>query len=120
MKKKNKQATPEQKIVLKILPEEFIVTTSFLAGQFHTTTTTIRWKLPKRIDVFNLNADLEILSDNLQRLAKLYQLEGAQVTTVIPNSLSPLKVISIPLNLNTSADKKEYAALQKQSYEFWK
>ena len=120
MKKKNKQATPEQKIVLKILPEEFIVTTSFLAEQFHTTTTTIRWKLPKRIDVFNLNADLEILSDNLQRLAKLYQLEGAQVTTVIPNSLSPIKVISIPLNLNTSADKKEYAALQKQAYEFWK
>jgi len=120
MKKKNKQATPEQKIVLKILPEEFIVTTSFLAGQFHTTTTTIRWKLPKRIDVFNLNADLEILSDNLQRLAKLYQLEGAQVTTVIPNSLSPMKVVAIPLNLNTSADKKEYAALQKQAYEFWK
>ena len=120
MKKKNKQATPEQKIVLKILPEEFIVTTSFLAEQFHTTTTTIRWKLPKRIDVFNLNADLEILSDNLQRLAKLYQLEGAQVTTVIPNSLSPMKVVAIPLNLNTSADKKEYAALQKQAYEFWK
>ncbi len=120
MKKKNKQATPEQKIVLKILPEEFIVTTSFLAGQFHTTTTTIRWKLPKRIDVFNLNADLEILSDNLQRLAKLYQLEGAQVTTVIPNSLSPMKVVAIPLNLNTSADKKEYAAQQKQAYEFWK
>ncbi len=120
MKKKNKQATPEQKIVLKILPEEFIVTTSFLAEQFHTTTTTIRWKLPKRIDVFNLNADLEILSDNLQRLAKLYQLEGAQVTTVIPNSLSPMKVVAIPLNLNTSADKKEYAAQQKQAYEFWK
>jgi len=120
MKKKNKQATPEQKIVLKILPEEFIVTTSFLAEQFHTTTTTIRWKLPKRIDIFNLNADLEILSDNLQRLAKLYQLEGAQVTTVIPNSLSPMKVVAIPLNLNTSADKKEYAALQKQAYEFWK
>ena len=120
MKKKNKQATPEQKIVLKILPEEFIVTTSFLAEQFHTTTTTIRWKIPKRIDVFNLNADLEILSDNLQRLAKLYQLEGAQVTTVIPNSLSPMKVVAIPLNLNTSADKKEYAAQQKQAYEFWK
>ena len=42
------------------------------------------------------------------------------MTTVIANRISPLKVISIPLNLNTAADKKEYAAMQKQAYEFWK
>lgn len=120
MKKKLKKSAPEKKLVLRILPEEFILTTSFYVEQFHTHTSAIRWKLPKKIDPLNINADLEILSDNLQRLTKQYKLEGSQVTIVIPNGLSPLKVIGIPLNLNTSADKKEYAAMQKQAYEFWK
>ena len=118
--KKQRKLTAEKKLVLKVLPEEFILTTSLYFEQFQTKTTVIRWRLPKKIDPFNINADLEILSDNLQRLSKQYKLEGHQVTTVIANRISPLKVISIPLNLNTAADKKEYAAMQKQAYEFWK
>lgn len=118
--KKHRKITTEKKLVLKLLPEEFILTTSFYVEQFQTKTTVIRWALPKKIDPLNINADLEILSDNLQRLVKLYKLDGNQVTTLIPNSISPLKIISIPLNLSTSADKKEYAAMQKQAYDFWK
>ena len=118
--KKHRKITTEKKLVLKLLPEEFILTTSFYVEQFQTKTTVIRWKLPKKIDPLNINTDLEILSDNLQRLVKLYKLDGNQVTTLIPNSISPLKIISIPLNLSTSADKKEYAAMQKQAYDFWK
>ena len=118
--KKHRKVTIEKKLILKLLPEEFILTTSFYVEQFQTKTTVIRWALPKKIDPLNINADLEILSDNLQRLVKLYKLDGNQVTTLIPNSISPLKIISIPLNLSTSADKKEYAAMQKQAYDFWK
>ena len=118
--KKYKKLAIEKKLVLKVLPEEFILTTSFYVEQFQTKTQLIRWKLPKKIDPLNINADLEILSDNLQRLTKLYKLEGSEVTTVLANTLSPLKVIGIPLNLNTSADKKEYVAMQKQTYDFWK
>ena len=59
--KKQRKLTAEKKLVLKVLPEEFILTTSLYFEQFQTKPTVIRWRLPKKIDPFNINADLSIL-----------------------------------------------------------
>ena len=56
--KKQRKLTAEKKLVLKVLPEEFILTTSLYFEQFQTKSTVIRWRLPKKIDPFNINADL--------------------------------------------------------------
>ena len=120
MKNKIEKNNVEKKLVLKVLPNEILLSTTSNPEQFQIKSNIIRWKLPKKIDPNDINNDLEFLSDNLDRMVKAYQLEGHAVTTLIPHSISPLKTIDIPMDLTTASDKKEYHALSKASYEFWK
>jgi len=118
--KKIKQKVPQHKFVLRILPNEFIITSSFISTKLDTTSTLIRWKLPKQVDPNNINPDLELLSSNLASLTKEYGIEGNQLSVVLPHSFAPLQTLDIPLDLSSKADKKEYLTLSKQPYEFWK
>jgi len=118
--KKQNSVAHESKIVLRILPNEFLITTTYLAERYQTKSTFIRWPLPKTVNPHNINADIELLSDHLARLAKAYQLEGNHISVILPHSIAPLKTIEIPLNLEVAADKKEYKNQTKQPYDFWK
>ena len=114
------KASMQKGIVLRILPEEFLITLSFARTKNRIQTSFIRWKLPKKVDPSHINQDMDILSDHLQRLVKLYQLEGNAVTVVLPQAISNLKTIEIPLDLSKRNEKNEYQSLIKEPYEFWK
>lgn len=118
--KKQNSVAHESKIVLRILPDEFLITTTYLSERYQTKSTFIRWPLPKTINPHNINVDIELLSDHLARLAKAYHLEGNYISVILPHSIAPLKTIEIPLNLSVIADKKEYKNQTKQPYDFWK
>lgn len=120
MTENTKKASAQKGIVLRILPEEFLITLSFARTKSHIQTSFIRWKLPKKIDPTQISNDMDLLSDHLQRLAKLYQLEGNTVTVVLPQAISNLKTIEIPLDLSKRNEKSEYQTLIKEPYEFWK
>jgi len=114
------KASVQKGIVLRILPEEFLITLSFAHTKSRIQTSFIRWKLPKKIDPNQISEDMDLISDHLQRLAKLYQLEGNTVTVVLPQAISNLKTIEIPLDLSKRNEKSEYQTLIKEPYEFWK
>ena len=111
---------PDTKLVLKILSDEILITTSFENGEFITHAKCIRWKLPKEVNPNDINNDLELLVENLNRLSKSYGLSGKPVTIILPHSSAPLKRIDIPLNLSDRGDRKEFEALTKIPYDFWK
>ncbi len=111
---------PDTKLVLKILSDEILLTTSFENGEFITHTKCIRWKLPKEVNPNDINNDLELLVENLNRLSKSYALSGQPVTVILPHKSAPLKKIDIPLNLSDKGDRKEFEALTKTPYDFWK
>jgi hypothetical protein len=111
---------PDSKLVLKILSHEILITTSFENAEFVTHTKCIRWKLPKEVNPNDINNDLELLVENLNRLSKSYALSGKPVTVILPHTSAPLKKIDIPLNLSDRADRKEFETLTKIPYDFWK
>lgn len=108
------------KLVLRIQPEEIVISTFADFQEFHINASFIKWKLPKKIDPNNINNDLELLTDHLKRLSLSYGLDGQEITVILPHQLSKLKTIEIPLNLKTLDDKKEYKNLMKDPYQFWK
>ncbi len=119
MSDKSKQA--EKKIVLKLLPEYIVVTTSLSIGDATCETQAIQWKLAKKINPNDINQDLEVLTLALVNMVSFYNLEGSIVTFVIPHSLAPCRVIEIPMNLKSKADLKEFNALTKtNAFDFWK
>jgi len=120
MKNKKEKNHIENKLVLKVLPHELLISTTFHPEQYQTQSTLIRWKLSKKINPNDVNSDLEFISDNLDRMVKAYRLEGQTITTILPNAIAPLKTIDIPLDLTSSSDKKEYKLLTKNPYDFWK
>ena len=111
---------PDTKLVLKVLSDEILITTSFENGEFITHTKCIRWKLPKEVNPNDINNDLELLVENLNRLSKSYALSGKPVTIILPHTSASLKKIDIPLNLSDRGDRKEFEALTKIPYDFWK
>jgi len=115
-----KNSIPDAKLILKVLSDEILVTTSFEYGEFLTNTKCIRWNLPKEINPNDINNDLELLVENLNRLSKSYGLSGKPVTVILPHASAKLKKIDIPMNLNDRADRKEFDSLTKLPYDFWK
>ncbi len=110
----------EQKLVLRILHWGFLITTSFSTGELSTRSSVIRWRLPKIINPNNINADIELLSDHLAQVAAAYEISGRPMIVVMPHCVAPVRTIDIPMNLSTSADKKEYASSTKVPIDFWK
>lgn len=120
MSENTKKTSVQKGIILRILPEEFLITLSYARTKSRIQTSFIRWKLSKKIDPCQIGQDMDLLSDHLQRLAKLYQLEGNTVTVVFPQAISNLKTIEIPLDLSKRNERSEYQTLIKEPYEFWK
>jgi len=120
MSENTKKTSVQKGIILRILPEEFLITLSYARTKSRIQTSFIRWKLSKKIDPNHIGQDIDLLSDHLQRLAKLYQLEGNTVTVVFPQAISNVKTIEIPLDLSKRNERSEYQTLIKEPYEFWK
>ncbi len=117
---KTTNASLEKKLVLRILHWGFLVTYSFQEDLSGAHSSIIRWMIPKVIDPNNINADIELLSNQLGQMAAAYQISGLPMTVVIPHQTAPLKTLDIPMNLNVASDKKEYASSIKAPYDFWK
>lgn len=120
-KNKTKLLTGESGIVMRLTHSSLLINFSYAAEEYKVQSKILEWKLPKVIDPNNINPEIEFLSSFLLRLVKQYKMEGELVTWVLPHRKSKVKNITIPMNLEVKADKKEFNTLTKATpYDFWK
>lgn len=111
----------ESNVVMRLTHSSLLINLSYAAEPYKVQTKVMEWKLPKIIDPNNINPEVEFLSSFITRMVKQYKMEGELVTWVIPHQKSRLKSITIPMNLDVKADKKEFNTLTKATpYDFWK
>ena len=110
----------ESSIVMRLTHSSLLINLSYAAEPYKVQTKVMEWKLPKIIDPNNINPEIEFLSSFISRMVRQYKMEGEL------HGLSPIKrvvskSISIPMNLEVKADKKEFNTLTKATpYDFWK
>ena len=118
---KTKLLTGQSGIVMRLSHSSLLINFSYAAEEHKVQSKILEWKLPKIIDPNNINPEIEFLSSFLSRLVKQYKMEGELVTWVLPHQKSKVKNITIPMNLEAKADKKEFNTLTKATpYDFWK
>lgn len=118
---KTKLLTGQSGIVMRLSHSSLLINFSYAAEEHKVQSKILEWKLPKVIDPNNINPEIEFLSSFLSRLVKQYKMEGELVTWVLPHQKSKVKNITIPMNLEAKADKKEFNTLTKATpYDFWK
>ena len=118
---KTKLLTGQSGIVMRLTHSSLLINFSYAAEEHKVQSKILEWKLPKVIDPNNINPEIEFLSSFLSRLVKQYKMEGELVTWVLPHQKSKVKNITIPMNLEAKADKKEFNTLTKATpYDFWK
>lgn len=108
-------------IVMRLTHSSLLINLSYAAELYKVQTKVMEWKLPKMIDPNNINPEIEFLSSFISRMVRQYKMEGELVTWIIPHQNSRMKSITIPMNLDVKADKKEFNTLTKAApYDFWK
>ena len=111
----------ESGVVMRLTHSSLLINLSYAAEPYKVQTKVMEWKLPKIIDPNNINPEIEFLSSFISRMVRQYKMEGSLITWIIPHQKSRLKNISIPMNLEVKADKKEFNTLTKATpYDFWK
>jgi len=121
MVKLTKSKALQKKLVLRLTHSHLLVTLSYFPEEITVKTRVFSWKLPKIINPNDINPEMEFLGSFLSRMVKSYGLAGSCVSWIIPSTNSKVKVVSVPLNLNIKADKKEFHTLTKATpFDFWK
>ena len=78
----------------------------------------IQYPLPRQVDPNRPNLDLEILQDTLVKLVDENELDGRDVTILLPSSFSATRTYSVPFDIEKKTDLKEFL-ISSQEKEFW-
>ena len=78
----------------------------------------IQFPLPRQVDPNRPNLDLEILQDTLVKLVDENELDGRDVTILLPSSFSATRTYSVPFDIEKKTDLKEFL-ISSQEKEFW-
>jgi len=78
----------------------------------------IQFPLPRQVDPNRPNLDLEILQDTLVKLVDENELDGRDVTILLPSSFSATRTYNVPFDVEKKADLKEFL-ISSQEKEFW-
>lgn len=111
----------QKKLVLRLTHSHVLATLSYFPEEFTVKMRVFSWKLPKVINPNDINPEMEFLGSFLTRMVRVFGLEASCVSWIIPSANAKVKVVSVPLNLNVKADKKEFQTLTKATpFDFWK